>query len=153
MQTTPPIPHEVRPSQSLHSKSTHKDFKHAQFDVPYYSVLCEEISFPALAEAHALLTYALNVGQSNEEETKVYANQDIIAKNRRQAFATTAMIYGVDPDIMVKFWPIIDVTLAHLSLKPITTTDDRQSSTPVLNYHDASSYGDGIINEMGKLII
>lgn len=152
MQGQPPIPHDNVAASSLTSKTGHRDFKGASFDVPFYTLLCEEINFPMFGEAHALLTYALNVGQIREETSVRYVGELTQKPNFRQAFKTTALIYGCEPETMVKFWPIVDIALQYLCLKPITGTEERQCDTPVATYHSGEEHGAGILDELGRII-
>jgi len=142
----------MQSSNAMRSISSNPELKGMQIDVPFYSFLCDEISFPQFAEAHGLLTYALNVGQVREENEVRYEKDQTPETNWRQAFKTTAMLYNVEPDIMVKFWPIVDAALQYLELKSIEGTELRQCKTPVTKYHDGQSFGHGIIDELGRIV-
>lgn len=143
--------YEMRSASTMDRHGKHADLHGVKLDAPFFTFLCEEIDYPELAEAHALLNYALNLGQCLEDNTVKYESDLSATLLPEQMFKTIAMIYNVDPEVMKKFWPLVDMALVYLKLKPIRGAYHRQCTIPLKDYHAGESFGQGIMDELGRI--
>lgn len=95
-------------------------------NVPFYVDFCEKADFPRDTPAHALMTYAMQLGYALESPD--VANAQIASGdatggqsnfNPKGMFHSICMLYNVKPESAVRYWDDVDKMLNYLGLSPI----------------------------------
>lgn len=96
------------------------------FDNMFYKVAVDQYQFARDVPAHALLHYAMTLGDTIEENKKrpsPYKKRKIYHK---QLLRSICGIYGCQPEEAIKYWGEVDNLFEMLGVPKITGAENRQ---------------------------
>lgn len=79
------------------------------------------------------MNYALKVGLLEEQVAGVYEGDKDRPINYRNLMRTIATLYDVEPSVMVKFWPNVDMVFLKMGQKLVSSGVARQVGSIIIN--------------------
>lgn len=128
------IPEEFREAPEYRTGSFHRTIQNpdtnstlgdqkVHLELPMYVDFITYYNFPRETAAHALMTYAFQLGYILESpdlaNASIASGTDLIAQSARNMLQTQCSLYNVEPEEAIRYWPDVDRILDTLNLSPI----------------------------------